>query len=150
MSDTPDDGLEVSALLICREVQNGRTGVSLREILEIVPVLQFPGEAGPLSFVAFLRPHRAGEAEVVFRIHPIDQPETTLIRMPGRLNVLKGYEGRQTVVSAGFKTLTVNGGGWFGLEFSVGNRVMARTKFAVGAVGTKKTPPPGLTAPPSA
>jgi hypothetical protein len=150
MSDTPDDGLEVSALLICREVQNGRTGVSLREILEIVPVLQFPGEAGPLSFVAFLRPHRSGEAEVVFRIHPIGHPETTLIRMPGRLNVLKGYEGRQTVVSAGFKTLTVNGGGWFGLEFSVGERVLARTKFAVGSIGTKKVPAPALPTPPSA
>jgi hypothetical protein len=122
--------------------------VSLRDILEIVPVLGFPGEAGPLSFAAFLRPLRAGEAEVAFRIHPMDHPETTLVRMPGRLNVQKGYEGRQTVVSAGFKTLKINAGGWFGVEFSVGAKVLAHTRFAVGAVQPKKSDASAPPAPP--
>jgi hypothetical protein len=129
-----NDSLDVLALLVCREVQNGRNGVSLREIVEIVPVLAFPGEAGPLAFAAFVRPHRVGEAAVSFRIYPMEHPETTAIEMPGRLSVQKGYEGRQTVISAGFKTLKINAGGWFGLEFRLGQKVLARTRFAVGAI----------------
>src|SRR5438105_1562438 len=128
------DGIEVVALLVCREVQNGRTGVSLRDIVEIVPVLGFPGEAGPLSFSAFVRSERAGEAKVSFRVHPLDHPETTVIDMPGRLVVQKGYEGRQSVISAGFRTLKVNAGGWFGLEFRLGDTILARTRFAIGSM----------------
>ena len=59
----------------------------------------------------------------------------------------KGYEGRQTVISAGFKTLKINAGGWFGLEFKLGSQVLARTRFAVGAISKKPadggTPPSG-------
>ena len=138
MSDAAaDDDIEVTGLLVCREVQNGRAGVSLREVVEIVPVIQFPGEAGPLAFAAFVRSKRAGEAKVAFRVHPLDQPETTLVEMPGRLQVAKGYEGRQSVISAGFRTLKINAGGWFGLEFRLGERVVARTRFAVGAISKK-------------
>src|SRR6058998_2142579 len=98
-ADAVDEGIEVVGLLLCREVQNGRAGVSLREIVEIVPVMQFPGEAGPLAFAAFVRSKRAGEAKVAFRVHPIDHPEVTVVEVPGRLAVQKGYEGRQSVVS---------------------------------------------------
>ena len=69
--ETPQ--IEVHALLVCREVaggQDGRRG-SLREVLDVVPVLQRAGDAGPLTFVAFVRAHRAGEARVVFRIFPL-------------------------------------------------------------------------------
>ena len=150
MSDAAaaDDDIEVTGLLVCREVQNGRAGVSLREIVEIVPVLGFPGEAGPLAFAAFVRSKRAGEAKVAFRVHPMGHPETTLVEMPGRLQVQKGYEDRQSVISAGFRTLKINSGGWFGLEFRIGDRVLARTKFAVGALGGKK-PPEGTAAAPA-
>jgi len=134
------EALDVLALLVCREVMQGKNGVSLREIVEIVPVLGFPGEAGPLAFAAFVRPHRAGEAKVSFRIHPLEHPETTAIEMPGRLAIQKGAEGRQTVISAGFKTLKINAGGWFGLEFRLGSQVLARTKFAVGAISRRAAP----------
>ncbi|MCC7139521.1 MAG: hypothetical protein IT460_13950 [Planctomycetes bacterium] len=143
MAPTPEASLEVLGLLVCRELQNGRSGVSLREVVEIVPVLQFPGEAGPLAFVAFVRPLRAGEAAVSFRVHPMQDPSQTVVQLPGRLTVQKGYEGRQTVVSAGFKTLQVKAGGWFGLEFRLGERVLARTRFAVGAIGKPKEPAAG-------
>lgn len=133
----PGDGgeaVEVVALLVCREVAHGRSGVTVKDIVEIVPVVAFPGEAGPLTLCAILRPHRAGEAEVVFRVHPLNHPETTLIQMPGRLRVERGLEGRQTLVSAGFRSMKVHAGGWFGVEFRVGERVAARTRFAIGAL----------------
>lgn len=144
------EGVEVVALLICREVQQGRSGVTLKEIVEIVPVVAFPGEAGPLTFCAILRSHRAGEAEVGFRVHPLHHPETTLIEMPGRLRVERGLEGRQTVVSAGFRSMKIHAGGWFGVEFRVGGRVAARTRFAVGALTSAAAPGPGSTGAPSA
>jgi hypothetical protein len=136
MSDapTPPESIQVTGLLVCRELQQGRQGVTLRELLEIVPVLSFPGEAGPLTFVALVRAPRPGEAAVSFRIHPWEDPSVTLVNLPGRLSVQKGYEGRQSVVAAGFKTLKIHAGGWFGLEFRLGDEVLAKTKFAVGAM----------------
>lgn len=144
-----DEAVEVVALLVCREVVHARSGVTVKEIVEIVPVVAFPGEAGPLTFCAILRPHRAGEAEVVFRVHPLNHPETTLIQMPGRLRVERGLEGRQTLVSAGFRSMKVHGGGWFGVEFRVGERVAARTRFAVGALTPAAGSAPAPSAPPT-
>jgi hypothetical protein len=129
--------IEVTGLLVCRELQQTKTGVNLRDVVEIVPVLQFPGEAGPLTFVAFVRPARGGEAEVSFRIHPATEPERTLVTLPGHLRVGPGYEGRQTLVAAGFKTLRLHSGGWFGVEFRLGTTVLARTRFAVGTIGDR-------------
>ena len=127
--------LEVHALLVCREVVSSKQGgVSVRDIVDIVPVLGFPGDAGPLSFAAFVRASRAGEAEVSFRLYPMGNPEVTLATLPGRLRVAKGYEGRQNVIGAGFKSLKVQAGGWFGVEFLVGTSVLARTRFAIGAM----------------
>lgn len=134
----PPESIEVTGLLVCRELQQSRHGVNVREILEIVPVLQFPGEAGPLTFVALVRAPRPGEAAVSFRIHPLADPAVTLVNLPGRLSVQKGYEGRQSVVAAGFKTLKIHAGGWFGLEFRLGDEVLARTRFAVGALGGRE------------
>ncbi len=139
--ETPQ--IEVHALLVCREIQAGKTGgVSVREVLDIVPVLQLPGDAGPLTFAAFVRAHRAGEAKVSFRIFPLGDPSVTLVDLPGRLVVQKGYEGRQNVIAAGFKSLTVKAGGWFGVDFRVGETVLATTRFLIGAMVKKGAPPP--------
>ncbi len=70
-----------------------------------------------------------------FRLHPMADPSVTVATLPGKLTVAKGYEGRQTVIYSGFKTLTVKQGGWFGVEFRVGERVLARARFAIGARG---------------
>ena len=143
-ASNPDTaGVEVTALLVCREIQNTKTGVNVREVLEVVPVLQLPGEAGPLTFAAFLRSERAGEAKVSFRVHPLKDPTVTLITLPGRLLVQKGYEGRQTVVGAGFKTLKVNQSGWYGVEFRVGETILARARFLVGVMQRTPAAPGG-------
>lgn len=140
--------LDVHALLVCREVMSSKSGgVTVRDVLDIVPVIGFPGDAGPLSFAAFVRATRAGEAEVSFRLHPMEHPETTLATLPGRLRVAKGYEGRQNVIGAGFKTLKVQAGGWFGVEFKVGDKVLARTRFAIGMIAPKTAGGPGAPAP---
>ncbi len=133
--------IDVHALLVCREVQTSKAGgVTVRDVLDIVPVLGFPGDAGPLSFAAFVRANRAGEAEVSFRLYPMSSPETTLATLPGRLRIAKGYEGRQNVIGAGFKSLKVQAGGWFGVDFRVGETVLARTRFAIGAMQAPKAP----------
>ena len=136
--------LEVHALLVCRAIESSKNGgVTVRDVVDIVPVLGFPGDAGPLSFAAFVRVHRPGEAAVSFRLYPMSSPETTLATLPGRLRVAKGYEGRQNVIGAGFKTLKVQAGGWFGVEFIVGTSVLARTRFAIGAIqSAPKEPTP--------
>ena len=132
-----DDGapVEVHALLVCRGVSEGQDRhVSVQGVLEILPVAGFPGDAGPLSFVAFVRAHRPGEAKVSFRIHPLERPDVTVAEFPGRLAIAKGYEGRQTVVRVEMKTLKVNQGGWFGVEFRLGDDVLAKNRFLIGAV----------------
>ena len=141
-SSAPESApIDVHALLVCREVQTSKSGgVTVRDVLDIVPVLGFPGDAGPLSFAAFVRANRAGEADVSFRLYPISSPETTLATLPGRLRIAKGYEGRQNVIGAGFKSLKVQAGGWFGVEFRVGETVLARTRFAIGAMQPAKSP----------
>jgi hypothetical protein len=134
--------VEVHALLVCRGLVDGGGGhVSVQGVLDIVPVAAFPGEAGPLCFVAFLRPNRAGEADVSFRVHPVGAEDVTLARFPGRLAVAKGVEGRQTVVRVDLKTLTVKQGGWFGVEFRLGETVLARNRFLVGAVAPRGRAP---------
>jgi hypothetical protein len=134
--------VEVHGLLICRGLAEGAGGhVNVQGVLDIIPVAGFPGEAGPLAFVAFLRAHRAGEAEVSFRIHPLEAEDVTLAKFPGRLNVAKGFEGRQNVVRVELKTLTVKQGGWFGLEFRLGETVLARNRFLIGAVAPRGKPP---------
>lgn len=136
---TETAAIDVHALLVCREVMTSKSGgVTVRDVLDIVPVIGFPGDAGPLSFAAFVRASRAGEAEVSFRLFPVSSPETTLATLPGRLRVSKGYEGRQNVIGAGFKTLKVQAGGWFGVEFLVGTKVLATTRFAIGAMQAPK------------
>ncbi len=131
-----DEPVRVEGLLVCRSVENSPSGgITVRDVLDIVPVAGFPGEAGPLAFAAFVRPARAGEAGISFRIHPVANASVTVASLPGKLTIAKGYEGRQTVIYSGFKSLTVKQGGWYGVEFRVGERVLARTRFAVGARG---------------
>ena len=79
---------------------------------------------------------------MAFRIFPVGDPSVTLVELPGRLVVQKGYEGRQNVIAAGFKTLTVKAGGWFGVDFRVGDTVLATTRFLIGAMVQKGAPPP--------
>ena len=139
-----DNGAAVEAhgLLVCRGVLESQDRhVTVQGILEILPVAAFPGDAGPVSFVAFVRAKRAGEAQVSFRVHPLEAPATTVAEFPGRLSVAKGYEGRQTVVRVEMKTLKVNQGGWFGLEFRVGDEVLMRNRFLIGAVAPRPAAP---------
>jgi hypothetical protein len=135
MSDEVDGApVEVQGLLVCRGVQGTPTGgVDVKEVVDVLVVPSFPAEAGPLTFCAFVRAMRSGEADVSFRIFPLQEPEKTLVSLPGRLRVQKGYEGRQTVIGSGFKSIKIHAGGWYGVEFLVGDSVLAKTRFAIGA-----------------
>jgi hypothetical protein len=136
------EAIRVEGLLVCRSVEGTVSGgVTVRDVLDIVALPSFPGDAGPLSFVAFVRATRPGEANVSFRVHPIADESVTIANLPGRLTVSAGYEGRQTAIHTGFKSLTVKHGGWFGVEFRVGERVLARSRFAIGARGGASSNP---------
>ena len=52
----------------------------------------------------------------------------------------KGFEGRQTVVRVEMKSLQVKQGGWFGVEFRVGETVLARNRFLIGAIAPRPAP----------
>jgi hypothetical protein len=142
MSDGADDGdanVEVQGLLVCRGVQGTSTGgIDVKDVVDVLVVPSFPAEVGPLTFAAFVRSKRPGEAEVSFRVHPAADPSKTLVTLPGRLTVQKGYEGRQSVIGSGFKTLKVHAGGWYGVEFRLGDAVLARTRFAIGSKAPAK------------
>src|SRR5262245_5837338 len=140
MADAPADHppIEVHGLLVCRGVGEGADRhVVVNGVLDIIPVAGYPGEAGPLSLVAFVRAWGAAEAAGSCRVHPVDAPDVTLAAFPGRLAVAKGYEGRQTVVRVEMKSLQVKQGGWFGVEFRVGEAVLARNRFLIGAIAPR-------------
>jgi hypothetical protein len=129
-----DAPVEVQALLVCRGVAATPSGgVDVKDVVDVLVVPGFPAEAGPLTFAAFVRAMRAGEAEVSFRVFPLGEPDRTLVTLPGRLRVQKGYEGRQSVIGSGFKSIKIHAGGWYGVEFLVGAQVLAKTRFAIGA-----------------
>lgn len=154
MSDAPvddDSPIEVHAVLVCRGVEGTKGGgVDVRDVIDVLVVPKFPAQAGPLTFCAFVRANRAGEADVSFRVYPLHHPETTVMTLPGRLRVQKGYEGRQSVIGSGFKTITFHAGGWYGIEFRVGETVLAKTRFAVGARSSGEAAPGGAASGPAA
>ncbi len=141
-SPADDSPVEVHGVLVCRGVQGTPSGgVDVHDVIDVLVVPSFPAEAGPLTFCAFVRAKRAGEADVSFRLYPLKAPSVTVATLPGRLKVQKGFEGRQSVIGSGFKTIRINQGGWYGVEFRVGETILARTRFAVGARAPRGAPP---------
>ena len=129
----PETTLRPQDLLVCRGVDaTPEGGVNLHDVLEIVQVPQFPADAGPLSFVAFLRGLAPGALEVSFRVHREGDPDAVVARIPMRVNVPEGVSDRQIAIHGGLRKATVSHGGWYGVELVAGDRVLARNRFAIG------------------
>jgi hypothetical protein len=139
MATEPDVLPRTQDLLVCRGVEaTPEGGVTLRDVLEIVQVPQFPADAGPLHFVAFLRGLVPGTLEVAFRVHREGDPTAVVAQVPMRVNVPEGVSDRQISIYGGLRKATVSHGGWYGVELVAGDRVLAKNRFAIG---TRARPP---------
>ncbi len=108
--------------------------ISLQNVVEILPVDSFPGEVGPLNFVAFVRnlPPGPGQGAFVLRVPGGEEP---LGRLPLDVDIPQGYGGRQVALQVRVPSLPVSGGGWFQVLFEWNGAVLAANQFAVGATG---------------
>jgi hypothetical protein len=78
-------------LLVCRNVEPLEHGpVNLEEVLEIIPVEELPGDAGPLTFIAFIRHAPVGKADVAFVIYPVGRRDHVVARLALDVDVPEG------------------------------------------------------------
>jgi hypothetical protein len=136
---TPESppALEAQTLFVCRGIESTpEGGVNLEDVLEIVQVPEFPADAGPLHFVAFLRGLSPGSLEVRFRVRPQGVPDAVVATIPMRVNVPEGVADRQISIYGGLRKAQVSRGGWYEVELiegeGEGERVIARNRFAIG------------------
>lgn len=119
---------------MCRGVEIGPQGeISLQNVLEIVPLEKVPGDAGPLTFVAFVRhlPAGGGEGAFVLRAEGSAEP---LGRLPLRLEVPAAGSERQLALRVTLPSVSVGGGGWFEVAFEWAGQTLATNRFAIAAV----------------
>jgi hypothetical protein len=133
-ADPTSSSIRAQNLFVCRGVEATPSGgVVLTDVLEVVPVAEFPADAGPLHFVAFLRGLRAGTVEVTFRIVPEGAPDAVVASIPMRVTVPQGVEDRQVAIHGGLQKATVSRGGWYRVDLLDGPLVVATNRFAIGA-----------------
>lgn len=131
----------VHGLIFCRAAEVAERGeVSLKNVLEILPVASFPGDAGPLTIVAFVRglPPGPGEGSFVLRAPNSDGEPLGHWRLD--MNVPDAYEGRQQCIHLKVPELVVNAGGWFEVAFLFNGTELAANRFLVGATGPSAAP----------
>ena len=124
----------VHGLLICRSadlVAEGR--LDLKEVLEIVALDELPGDAGPLTFVAFVRGLPKGPTSCAFVIHPAGNPDHVTARLPVEGVVSDAFENRQIALQMRLPSVPLEKGGWFDVVFEVNGTPLAMNRFAIGA-----------------
>jgi hypothetical protein len=102
--------------------------------LEVLSVESLPGDVGPITFVALVRNLPPGPGTGAFLLRPAgnEQPQA---RLPLRVRIPPGFEGRQVALEVSLKSLPVKTGGWFEVEFEWAGEVLAGNRFAVGVKG---------------
>jgi hypothetical protein len=136
--DPPSSSIQAQNLFVCRGVEATEGGgVVLQDVLEVVRVADFPADAGPLHFVAFLRGLRAGSVEVTFRVRPESAPDAVVASIPMRVSVPEGVEDRQVAIHGGLEKAKVSRGGWYRVDLLDGDRLVATNRFAVGTAAKR-------------
>src|SRR5262245_22868776 len=108
------EAIQIHALLVCRKAAAGPGGnVGLEDVLEIVPVAALPGDAGPLTFVAFARNLPAGAGQGAFVVEADGETPRPVARFPLEVRVPDGYQGRQVAVQVRLPSLPIARGGWY-------------------------------------
>jgi hypothetical protein len=124
---------EIQGLLVCRGVEpTTGGGVVLKDVLEIVQVPEFPTDAGPLSFVAFVRGLTEGVHEVAFRVHRSGEAESGGANVQMRVTVPAGIGDRQVPMYVTLPKVPVKDGGWYEVSLRLGEKILARNRFAIG------------------
>ena len=125
----------VHALLIGRSVETDESGdLSLKNVVEVLPVDKVPGDVGPLTFVAFVRNLQPGPSAGAFVLRAPGQEEP-IGRLPLEMDVPAGLAARQVALQVTVPSLPVAGGGWFELYFEWEGVPLAANRFAVGVKG---------------
>ncbi len=109
--------------------------IDLESVLEVVALEALPGDAGPLTFIAFVRGVTPGKRECAFRLHPAGNAEHLTARMPLSIDVPAAYDGRQVVLQARIQSIPVTRGGWFDLILEWEGQDLAQNRFAIGVAG---------------
>jgi hypothetical protein len=124
---------DVQGLLVCRGVEPAAGGgVVLKDVLEIVQVKELPTDAGPISFVAFVRGLAEGVHEVAFRVHRAGEPDAGGANVQMRVTVPPGVGERQVPMYVTLPKVPVTDGGWYEVSLRIGEAVVARNRFAIG------------------
>ena len=127
MSDAAESTpILVHGLLVCRRADLAPEGrLDLAEVLEIVALDELPGDAGPLTFVAFVRGLPTGPTRCAFVIHPAGRPEHVTARLPVEGQVDPAFANRQVALQVRLPSIPVERGGWFDLVFEVDGKPLA-------------------------
>jgi hypothetical protein len=124
----------VHGLLVCRRIETTPEGeITLHNVVEVIPVDQFPADVGPLVFVALVRNLPAGPGKAAFALSPVGRPQKVLARLPMDVDVHAQYRGRQVALQLRVPSIPVASGGWFEVRFEWDGRPLASNRFIVGA-----------------
>ena len=123
----------VHGLLVCRDATAGGEGrLNLKGVLEVVAVDRLPGNAGPLTFVAFVRNLPPGKGACTFVIRPADRPEAVAARYPMQFELPETFQGRQVALQVQVPSIPVKRGGWYDVILEWSGRAIAVNRFAIG------------------
>jgi hypothetical protein len=118
---------------VCRNaVRREGGGLDVEDVLEVVALDALPGDAGPLTFLAFLRGLPPGPGVGAFVLHPAGRPDHETARLPVRAQVPEAYADRQVALQVRLPSVPVSQGGWFEVVFEWAGRPLARNRFAIG------------------
>jgi hypothetical protein len=106
--------------------------LNLEEVLEVIAVDEMPADAGPITFVAFVRAARAGKTTFTFEVRPAARPDEVAGRYPLEAEVPDAYVGRQVAVQMKVPSIPVTHGGWYDVRFVWEERILAVNRFAIG------------------
>ena len=125
----------VHALLICRSVETDGPGeLSLKNVVEVLPVDKVPADVGPLTFVAFVRNLQPGPGHGAFVLRAPGREEP-IGRLPLDMEVPVGLAARQVALQVTVPSMPVASGGWFELYFEWNGEPLAANRFAIGVKG---------------
>ncbi len=129
-------GPVVHALVFCRDIELGERGeVTLKNVIEVLPVGSFPSDAGPLTIAAFVRGLPVGPGKGAFVLRAPGGLGEPLGQWRLDMNVPEAYAGRQQCIHLKVPELVVNQGGWFEVAFLYNDAELAANRFLVGALG---------------
>lgn len=95
----------------------------------------FPGDAGPLTFVAFVRNLPPGPGTCAFVLRPVGEGGPGTARLPLEVDVGPSLAGRQVALQIRVPSLPVAQGGWYEVAFEWEGTPLAANRFAIGARG---------------